>query len=145
MNLSYQEKSIWGSLLALLVVFGSYFVSVDWLREPEAPDTKLDRIVGAVALVVLIEIVYHVLIALKSRAEPKDERDVLIAGRAYRNAYLLLTAGSFISIALFLGLTEAQRSGGQPMAAVDLLLAFVIAAEITKFVTQLIYYRWRLS
>ncbi len=77
MAMSYQEKSILGSLLAFVVVFGSYFVAV--LRDLGRPDFEggtFGRLVFAVIAIVLIEIAYHIVLALESKPEPKDERDV---------------------------------------------------------------------
>src|ERR1017187_75588 len=99
MDMSYQEKSILGSLLAVGVVFGYYFATV--LRDLGRPEfdgasLPIGRLVLAVVAIVVIEIVYHIVLALESKPEPKDERDTLIASKAYRNAYFLLSAGIFV-------------------------------------------------
>ena len=137
MDLSYEEKSILGSLLAVAVVFGYYFASV--LRDMNRPDFNgaslpLGRLVLAVIVIVVIEIVYHILVALGSKPEPKDERDNLIACKAYRNAYFLLAAGIFFVM-------SAVMLEVKPFLTVNLVLFVMVAAELMKFLTQLFYYR----
>ena len=67
------------------------------------------RLVFAVVAIVVIEIVYHIVLALESKAEPKDERDILIECKAYRNAYFLLASWcAFLVI--------GERHHGQPGA-----------------------------
>ncbi len=147
MDLSYQEKSILGSLLAVVVVYGYYFASV--LRDasrPEFDGGNIGRLVLAVIAIVVIEIVYHIVLALESRPEPKDERDVLIECKAYRNAYFLLATGAFLVIAsvIMAGLARdaaPTRIIVTPFLTVNLVLLFMVLAELTKFLTQLFYYR----
>src|ERR1039458_565450 len=96
MDLSYQEKSILGSLLAVVVVYGYYFAGVlHDLSHPEFGAGNVARLILAVVAIVVIEIVYHIVLALESKVEAKDERDILIECKAYRNAYFLLASGAF--------------------------------------------------
>jgi hypothetical protein len=137
MDLSYQEKSILGSLLAVGVVFGYYFATVlrDISRsEFDCASLPIGRLVLAVVAIVVIEIVYHILLALESKPEPKDERDTLIASKAYRNAYFLLSAGIFVVMC-------AVMLAFKPFLIVNLVLFVWVLAELAQFVTQLFYYR----
>jgi hypothetical protein len=136
MNLSYREKSIWGSLATTLVVYGYYFATVfSGTRPSEFNGTGVVRLMSAVFVIVLIEVVYHIVIALTSKVEPKDERDILIEGKAYRNAYFLLVADLFMLMGtiVLIGLT--------PFLTVHLMLLFAVVAEIVKSLTQLFFYR----
>ncbi len=147
MDLSYQEKSILGSLLAFVVVFGYYFAAV--LRDLSRPDFAggtAGRLVFAVIAIIVIEIVYHIVLALESKPEPKDERDVLIEAKAYRNAYFLLASGAFLVIVWVSLVTPARAAAAaNTMVAnfltVNLVLLFMVLAELTKLLTQLFYYR----
>jgi len=137
MDLSYQEKSILGSLLAVTVVYGLYFAGV--LRDMGRPDFDgasfpLGRLVGAVVAIVIIEIVYHIILAVESKPEPRDERDILISGKAYRNAYFALATGAFL---VMTGVVLSLR----PFLTANLVLLFMVVAELVKFLTQLFYYR----
>src|SRR5271165_6300126 len=144
MDLSYQEKSILGSLLAMVVVYGYYFAAV--LRDASSPGFNVGRLVLAVIAIIVIEIVYHIVLALESKPEPKDERDILIECKAYRNAYFLLATGAFLVIAcvIMAGLARdaaPTRIVVTPYITVNLVLFFMVLAELMKFLTQLFYYR----
>jgi|SRR5271165_6315210 len=147
MDLSYQEKSILGSLAAMVVVYGYYFASV--LRDtshPEFGGGNVTRLVFAVVAIIVIEIVYHIVLALETKVEPKDERDVLIECKAYRNAYLLLATGAFLVIGVVIMAGLASDSAPTriivtPFLTVNLVLFFMVLAELAKFLTQLFYYR----
>ena len=144
MDLSYQEKSILGSLITIVVVYGYYFAAV--LRDAGQPEFNLGRLVLAVIAIIVIEIVYHIVLAIESKPEPKDERDILIASKAYRNAYFLLATGAFLVIAcvIMAGLARdaaPTRIIVTPFITVNLVLFFMVLAELMKLLTQLFYYR----
>jgi len=146
MDLSYQEKSILGSLLAIVVVFGCYFAAV--LRDLSRGEFggTVGRLVVAGIAIVVIEIVYHIVLALESNPEPKDERDTLIECKAYRNAYFLLATGAF-GVMAWIAMTGLVRDGAPTITAatnfitVNLVLFFMVLAEVMMFLTQLFYYR----
>jgi hypothetical protein len=147
MDLSYQEKSILGSLLAVAVVYGYYFAGVvrDTSR-PEFEGRNVERLVFTVVAIVAIEVVYHIILALESKVDAKDERDLLIECKAYKNAYFLLATGAFLVIGSVilanLRYTVAlTRIIVTPFLTVNLVLFFMVLAELVKFVTQLFYYR----
>ena len=127
MSLSYQEKSIWGSLITILFVYGYYFAGLGLAK---SPGLDLGRMVTAVVAVVAIEIVYHIVIAVASGVERKDERDVAIEGKSYRNAYFLLAGGAC-----------ATAFTSSPFLTGNVALLSLVLAEITKFTTQLFLYR----
>jgi hypothetical protein len=136
MNFSNRELSIWGSLATTVVVYGYYFAEVFTARRPSEFDRmSLIRLMFAVSVIVVIEIVYHIAVALISKAEPKDERDILIEGKAFRNAYFLLVADLFMLMGtvVLIGLT--------PFLIVNLMLFSVVVSEIVKSATQLFHYR----
>jgi hypothetical protein len=147
MDLSYQEKSILGSLVAVVVVYGYYFASV--LRgatRPEFGAGSLGRLMLAVIAIVVIEIVYHIALALESNPEPKDERDILIECKAYRNAYFLLATGAslvmgYVIVAGLARDAAPTRIIVAPFLTVNLVLFCLVVAELVKFLTQLFYYR----
>lgn len=136
MNFSNRELSIWGSLATIVVVYGYYFAEVFTDRRPsEFNRMSLIRLMFAVSVIVVIEIAHHIAVALISKAEPKDERDILIEGKAFRNAYFLLVADLFMLMGtvVLIGLT--------PFLIVNLMLLSVVVSEIVKSVTQLFHYR----
>src|SRR5208283_2495325 len=147
MDLSFQEKSILGSLLAMVVVYGYYFAAV--LRDTSEPafgGGSVARLIFAVVAIVVIEVVYQIVLALESKVEPKDERDILIECKAYRNAYFLLATGAFFVIgsvimASLMSASAPTRIMVTPFLTVNLVLFFMVLAEMAKLLTQLFYYR----
>lgn len=119
--MSYREKSVWGSLIGVMAVYGWYF----------AMPPAVGRLILAVVLLIAIEVIFHITLALKTKPEPMDERDRVIEAKGYRNAYLALVSGVIAPI--FLPLPPA-------MAAQVVLLALVVS-EIVKSATQLYCYR----
>ena len=117
-DITYQEKSIWGQLIATLVVYGRYFIS-------GSPGS----LAGTIVLLVIIQIVAQIAIAVANRPEPKDERDRLIDAKAYRAGYLLLVTGTILCMNIVVSPT------------VNALLMALVASEAGKSITQLYYYR----
>jgi hypothetical protein len=147
MNLSFQEKSIAGSLAATIFVYANYFGRSLLLWLDGAPDQHaVARLLGTIALLVAIEVVYQVTIAIADRPAPKDERDRFIDAKANRNAYAVLVIGLAHLIGCVLiaeGVSYQQWSSLPltPFLLAQAALAAVIAAEVVKGVTQLYYYR----
>ncbi|MGA8493059.1 MAG: hypothetical protein WB711_21730 [Terriglobales bacterium] len=136
MNLSYREKSIWGTLTATLVVYGYYFAIVFSGAQPSQVNrAALGRLISAVFVIVAIEVVYHIAIALTSKVEPKDERDFLIETKAYRNAYFLLVTDLFMLMGTLVMIVLT------PFLIANLMLLSVVVSEIVKYATQLFLYR----
>ena len=145
MEMSFQEKSIAGSLIAMLAVYGYYFAAV--LRnigQSEFAGSALGRLIFAVVAIIIIEIVYHIVLSAATKPE-KDERDVIIELKAYRNAYFAYGTGAFFVIACVIAAGFAQDVPPshmifRPFLLVNLVLLFMVVAEIVKFVSQLLYY-----
>jgi len=137
MDMSYQEKSIAGSLIAMLVVYGYYFAAV--LRHFGQIGFAIGRLIFAVIAIIVIQIVYHIALALHAKPERKDERDILIESKAYRNAYFAYGAGAFLVIGAVIAAGFA-RIPVTPFLVVNGVLLFMVLAEAVKFVTQLLYY-----
>jgi hypothetical protein len=145
MELSYQEKSIWGSLAAIVIAYGYYFSAT--LREfGRSENANLGRLVLAVIMIVVIETVYQIVLAIASKEEPKDERDTLISSKAYRNAYFFLYGGAGTLMTAALGLSVVSGIPGlgisiTPYLILNVVLLLMVLAELVKFCTQLFYYR----
>jgi len=99
-----------------------------------------------VIAIIVIQIVYQIILALDSKPEPKDERDVLIECKAYRNGYFALSTGAFLVIggvimAVLTRDAAPTRIIVTPFLIVNLVLLFMVLAELAKLLTQLFYYR----
>ncbi len=136
-SLSYQEKSLYGSLAADLIVYVPYFVYA-WSHA-----ASLSRLVGTIVLIIVAQIVLQAAIAVATRNRLTDERDRMIALRGYRAGYVTLVG----AIVLGLGALWLHASLGQlnpAHMALHFLNAFffmIVLAEVVKVVAQLVAYR----
>ena len=149
MDLSFQEKSIAGSLVFTLLLFGYYFSKVfqAFTSDSSEPIMALPFVlIGVVVVLVAIETVYHIAIALRAKSIDEDERDKLIEMKATRISYFVLAAGAFTAIgqatlSVFFGDSVDARLVHNPIMTANIVLFSFILAEITGFALQLYYYR----
>jgi len=136
-TLSYQEKSLYGTLAADLLVYVPYFVYI--LHHPNT----LTHIVGTILLLIVAHIILQTIIAIASRSRITDERDRQIAGLGYRNAYFALVSMILLGMGLlwvhaFMGSLNPNHMG---LHFLSVFLGMVVLSEIVKIATQLIAYR----
>jgi len=146
MNLTYQERGIWGSLAAMLVIYGYYFATVLRVANDDFDGASAARLVFATVGIIVIEAVHHTIFSPKSRVEPRNEQDVLIEGKAYRSAYFLLVAVLFLSmVAMVLSnlfsASAAAKFIMRPFITVNLLLLCVVVSEGLKFLMKLFFHQ----
>jgi hypothetical protein len=136
--MSFREKSAWITFVMLLG-FGIYFAEVwDHFLHPTDPHTShLPLFILLVVAVVIIEIVTHTIMGIRSPLEakaPLDERERLIALRATRPAFFVLLVGAFLSIG-------TMHLGANTWMLAHCVLLAIWIAELTRFGTQIYYYR----
>lgn len=137
-TLSYQEKSLYGTLAADLLVYIPYFIFV--MHHP----TTLTRIVSTIILLIVVQIILQSIVAIASRNLITDERDRQIAGLGYRNAYVVLVSMILVLgmgmlwLHAFHGLVNPNQMG---LSFLSLFLGVVVISELVKIATQLIAYR----
>ncbi len=136
-TLSYQEKSLYGTLAADLLVYVPYFLYI--IHNP----TTLTRIAGTILLLILAQIVLQSAIAIATRNRITDERDRQIAGIGYRNAYfalvgMILTGMGILWLHTVYGPLNPNRMG---LHFLSVFLGMVVVSELVKIVTQLVAYR----
>jgi hypothetical protein len=136
MNASFEEKSVWITLISLVVVFGLYFI-LAWGMLAEGV-TALPAFLPlfTVVVVALVAIVAagHVVVAIASRPEGRDERDRLISWRAESRSSWVLGVG--VMAAIFALAAPVERV----WVAHGLLMALFVS-EALKHGLQLLYYR----
>ena len=143
-----REKTAWVCLVTTVAVYVPYFVYV--YRLLGGGDFRLWPVFGALFFVIIIQAVLAgvvtVLLTLRQRDEPKDERDAAVEARAFRCAYLVIAA---LSCTLAMGmpgllaspeLAHGDRSFALLLASQVLLLCFVLA-EATRYFTLAVGYR----
>lgn len=136
MKKSFEEKSVWITLVSMLAIFGYYFVVA--ARMKSAGSTAVVEFVplfvSVVVLMVVVIVIGHIVVAIASRPEGRDERDRLIEWRAESNASWVLGVG------VVAGIWSTATSVDNVWIA-HLLLLFLISSEVVKSVSKLLYYR----
>jgi hypothetical protein len=136
MNASFEEKSVWITLAGLVAIFGFYFVTAG--RMLSAGVREMPAFIAlfavATALLVILLVAAHIVAAVASRPEGRDERDRLISWRAEHNSSWVLGAG--VVLAIFALATPVERV----WVAHGLLVALFLS-EVLGRVLQLYYYR----
>lgn len=143
-----REKGAWASLIATAIVFVPYFRYVFTLFAAGdlQPVRVLAAFVGATVYLTVLMIAVGIAIALLSRREPHDERDVAIEAKSYRIAYTVLSTTAMVAIVaiIFLGIVPVPKLRNEVLApqflSQVLLLCFVVA-EAVRAVTQIVCYR----
>tara|TARA_B100000497_G_scaffold64320_1_gene72635 strand:- start:787 stop:1233 length:447 start_codon:yes stop_codon:yes gene_type:complete len=143
-DLSFQEKSAWGSLLAIAVSSGLFYpLAVPHIANGGAFIDILPRLIFVIGVIIVIEIVYHSIIAARSGVESSDERDKEFNLKADRLSGYVLAIG----IVLITGhiLIRSAIAGAPPvpsslLVSIYLMLALTVS-EASKLVTQIWYYR----
>ncbi len=136
-TLSYQEKSLYGTLVADLLVYIPYIIYV--MHHP----TTLTHIVGTIILLIVAQIILQSIIAIASRNRITDERDRQIAGLGFRNAYYALVGMILLGMGMLWvhavkGLVNPNHMG---LHFLSVFLGMVVISELVKIITQLIAYR----
>lgn len=137
MTLSYREKTLYASLTAELVVYGSYFL----LHH----ENSLNKVAGMIAAIIVLQILLQLGIAVLARNRVTDERDRLIELRGYRAGYLMI---GFLMV-LGLGMLWFHATFGHlhldnRMVGLHFLSVFfgmLVIADITRTATQIVSYR----
>jgi hypothetical protein len=131
---SFQEKSLWLMFVGLVAGFGFYFAAVLPMGTVDVMPQQMVLFMLAVAALVLMQIVGHVLIAIVDRRSRTDERDRLIALKGTRMAAYVLATG------VFFALCAALVTRGN-FVFTHVLLAFWVLAQLTEIGAQLVMYR----
>ena len=136
-SVSYQERVLYGTLAADLLVYVPYLAYV--MHHP----TTLTKIAGTIVLLIVAQIILQSLVAMFSRHRTTDERDRQVAGLGYRNAYFALVG----MILTGMGLLWAHAASGlinpnhMGLHFLSVFLGLVVISELVKIVTQLVAYR----
>ena len=143
MDLSFQEKSAWGLLIGIVAVSIFYFPMAFRIVANVTHPAPLIAIsvVGVVALII-IEAVYHAIIAAPSGEAPSDERDQLIDLKAERIAGFALGVGLFSLVGWIIVRSAVPWSQAQqPLTIAVIILLTLTVSEIVKLICQIWYYR----
>ena len=137
--MSFREKSAWISFIVILIVFGTYFADyAAHLLRPGYPHHHYFALfmLGVVAVVIL-EVVLHILVAIRSPSDanaPRDERDRLINLKAARIAFYVLMTLAFLSIG-------TMHLGATALFMGNCMFFAIWVAELSRFGSQIVLYR----
>ena len=137
--MSFREKSDWLSFVSLCL-FAVYFADIAWslLDTTRLPGRNYFMFfVALVAVLVVIQVVSHVVLALRSPQDaktPLDERERLIQWRATQGAYFLLLVGAFLTIG-------TMHMGFSVWQFAHCILLVIWIAELVRYGSRLYYYR----
>lgn len=142
MDMSFQEKSAWGSLIILALVSYWFFpTALDIAAKTTNPAELYVLMIGCVVTLIIFEVIYHTIIAATGHTD-KDERDRLFGMQAERNAAFVLWTGLFwiVGHILISAATEEVAPVSKLEIAVWILFA-LSASEFVKLASQIWYYR----
>ena len=140
MNMSFQEKSVWVSLIIILLAYGSYFSNIyDGLLAGSLSRVEtMGLFIGMVVTIIVLQIVVHIVIAM---VEPEDadhsgdERDKLISLKAEMPGGLVLGFG-VVTFSLYLMVHDVQSA-----ITANLLLLLVVVSQVVTYLLQIYWYR----
>lgn len=146
--MSKREIYAWCSLGFTLAIFAYYLITVFGL--PSGLENYSDRITGLIWKVIgitfLVEFVLDLLNSTKFSGVAKDERDILIEAKGFRNAYYFVMA-AIVSLTINVLISDylSDASGQEvflkvPFMIFHVLVFVLFTANIIKSATQLIYY-----
>lgn len=140
--MSFREKSAWLCMLATLFVFAPYFAHV--LQLSQRGELQFAPLAQLLTLCIIIQsvvlVIAHGAIAImdKSAALLVDERDRAVELKSFKFAYYVLSIGLMGAVIIPLAWGINYGLAGIAQAA----LGCFVASELTKYLTQIIAYRW---
>ena len=136
-NLSYQERTLWGSLVVELVVYLPYFFFHH--------QNSVAKVAGMIFAIIVLQIILQSIIAAATRHRMRDERDKLIQLRGYRAGYLTFVSLMLLGLAmLWFHTTRGEFPIHGQMLALHFLSVFygiLVISDIVKTVAQIVAYR----
>jgi len=138
-SLSYQEKSLYGELVADLAVFVPYFI----IMHTHQATLTVSFIAASITILIAAQIFLQAVIAAFTRNRLKDERDRLIRLRGYRAGYITIVTIMLILMSMLWVHSSLKQITPAHMALhfLTVFFAVLMLAEIVKTITQLAAYR----
>ncbi len=147
--MSKQELYAWVSLASTLAILGLYLMMVWGL--PEGMESYTAGMIDIFIKVIVIAFVVELLLGLSKHTKAgridKDERDILIEGKGFRNAYyFVMVAISMMAAHLFISNLFGEEIAmnvyrATPSMTLHALLILFLLTSLTKTLTQLYCYR----
>lgn len=136
-SLSYQERSLYGSLAAELIVYLPYFL----LHH----QNTVNKVAGMIAAIIILQIILQSIIAAVTRQRMKDERDKLIELRGYRAGYITLASLMVLGLGMLWFHSMAGNfpihEGFVGLHFLNVFFGMLVISDIVKTVAQIVAYR----
>ena len=133
------ELPLFVSLVGVLTIFSSYFYFV--FTNPGDVLGGLAQFIGAVILIIIIQIVTFPLVAADGSSVEADERDRAIQRAASRWGYGVLVAGIWALVGQSVLGVVFERDPFSNYLLANLLFLIFIAAELANVLARIFYYR----
>lgn len=135
---SYQERSLYGSLAAELVIYLPYF----FLHH----QNSINKVAGMIVWIIILQIILQSIIASVTRHRMKDERDKLIQLHGYRAGYITLATLMVAGLGLLwfhslAGHGFPIHEGFVGLHFLNVFFGMLVISDIVKTVAQIIAYR----
>lgn len=144
MDLSFEEKSAWGSLVAIGIASWLFFpMAIAHIAAGGEPVDLIFRVFFVIGVIIAVEVVYHALTAVTAKHRETDERDAMILLKANSFSGYVLGFGVVWIVGLIMirsTVSEAETVPSSVMVSIYLLLA-ITASEASKFISQIWLYR----
>ena len=141
-RMSFREKGAWVCLLTTVAVFVPYFAQI--FRLFVDGELKTGSVITAFFIAsfwqVLLNVIAKIVIAVRSRQEPRDERDIAIESKSFRHAYWVFAFFVWLVIMVAPVSSIAGHLLTSAFISQMLFLCFVIA-EVTRYLTLVVCYR----
>jgi hypothetical protein len=136
-NLSYQERSLYGSLVVELVVYLPYFFLHGY--------NSVGKVALMILAIIVLQILLQSLIAAFTRNRTTDERDRLIQLRGYRAGYFTLASVMVLGLAMLWFhanyLSFPMNSSWLGLHLLSVFFGMLVIADVVKTITQIVAYR----
>lgn len=136
MNTSFNEKSAWIQFLSLLVIGAIYGVSATNLMENGATNIGafVPLLIKTGVLLILVMIVSHIVLAIITKPEKADERDLMITVKSLGGSSRVLEVCVLVAIIAIINSVSI-------VWVMHGLVISLILAELVMLAMQIIFYR----
>ncbi len=143
MNMTFKEKSAWGSLAALALIAYWFFPAAFNAASHAADPARLVGIsIGCIIALIIIEAIYQSVIAAADGGA-SDERDALINLKAERIAGYVLGIALFTLVGRIVAIEAFQVAEAMTALTIAVWILFSLTvSEVAKLISQIAYYRF---
>ena len=143
MNMTFKEKSAWGSLAALALISYWFFPAAFTAAGDASDPARLVGIsIGCIIALIIIEAIYQSVIA-GADGGASDERDALINLKAERIAGYVLGIALFTLVGRIIAIEAFQVAEAMTALTIAVWILFALTvSEVAKLISQIAYYRF---